>query len=234
MMLRNWFRFFGAGSYRSNQPPTPSQPQITLFANIEPASFQEQEKDVGGSLPDQMDSRAIESSHPGPRVQALPSKSNVSRGKPSSNHRARLLSMRLEHIQLCSPHRCARLQQLGIVTAGDLAYASPERLAIKFRASRRALRVLKEYRRAIRFAASVPGMMPRDAMLLINVHRRSVRGLSMESATTLRRDLDRFAASSQGQACLRGRRLPSTRRLKRWINQCREASLHSPAHVRSA
>ncbi len=232
-MLRNWFQLFRFGS-RSSQPQrqTRPQPQITLFAHIEPELFQD--KNNHGSLSRKSNNGQIENGHAGPRVQALPSRNNVARLKPSSNHRARLLSMRLEHVQLCSPHRCARLQELGIVTAGDLAFASPERLATKFRASRRALRVLKEYRRAIRFAASVPGMMPRDAMLLISVHRRSARGLSLESAAKLRRDLDRFAASSQGQACLRGRRLPSTRRLNRWINQCREASMHSPIHARAA
>ncbi len=169
-----------------------------------------------------------------PSVPALAAQRNLSQLKPAVNHRARLLSMRLEHIQLCSPHRCQRLRQLGIVTAGDLAIASPEQLALKFRAPRRAQRVLKQYRRAIRFAASVPGMMPREAMLLISIHRRSTRGLSMESAAILHRDLERFAVSSQGQMQLRGRRIPSVRRLKRWINQCRQASLHGPLHSRAA
>lgn len=170
----------------------------------------------------------------GPRIQTLSSKANLAHLRPSCNHRARLLSMRLEHTQLCSRHRCDRLGQLGIVTAGDLASATPERLANQFRASRRALRVLKEYRRAIRFAASVPGMMPRDAMLLISIHRRSARALSMESAARLQRDLERFAQSSHGQIQLRGRRLPSTRRLKQWINQCKESIAQSPAHARAA
>jgi hypothetical protein len=167
-------------------------------------------------------------------VRSLPSKASLADLKPNSSHRARLFSMRLEHIQLCSPHRCQRLRQLGIVTAGDLASASPDQLASQFRASRRALRILKQYRRAIRFAASVPGMMPRDAMLLISIHRRSTHGLSLESAVTLHRDLERFAQSSQGQVQLRGRRVPSTRRLKQWINECKESTIQSPVHSRAA
>ena len=167
-------------------------------------------------------------------IQSLPSKANVSTLRPSASHRARLLSMRLEHIQLCSPHRCARLRQLGIATAGDLAAASPEHLASQFRASRRAQRILKQYRRAIRFAASVPGMMPRDAMLLISIHRRSARGLSQESAGQLHRDLQRFAQSSRGQIQLRGRRIPSPRRLKQWINECKESTAPSPEQARRA
>lgn len=136
------------------------------------------------------------------------------------SHRQRLLSMRLEHVQLCNRHRCQRLAKLGIHTVGDLAAADPERLAAHFTASRKALRVLQQYRRAIRFAASVPGLMPRDAMLLVSIHRRSARALACESAAQLHRDLQRFSESSQGQVQLRGRRLPSTRRIKRWIEQC--------------
>ncbi len=167
-------------------------------------------------------------------VPLLPNKRQISQLKPNASHRARLLSMRLEHIRLCSPHRCERLRRLGIVTAGDLASASPEQLAAQFRASRRAQRVLRQYRRAIRFAASVPGMMPRDAMLLISIHRRSARGLSLETASVLHRDLERFAQSSQGQMQMRGRRVPSTRRLKQWINECKESSILLPMDTRAA
>lgn len=175
-----------------------------------------------------------EPGNPATVTPSLSSKDSLSELKLNSCHRARVFSMRLEHTQLCSSHRCSRLRELGIVTAGDLASASPDQLAGRFRASRRALRVLKQYRRAIRFAAAVPGMMPRDAMLLISIHRRSTRGLSMESAATLHRDLERFAQSSQGQVQLRGRRLPSTRRLKQWINECRDSAIHSPVHSRAA
>lgn len=136
--------------------------------------------------------------------------------------------MHLEHIQICNRRRCQRLAELGIRTVGDLASADPECLSQHFTASRKALRVLQQYRRAIRFAASVPGMMPRDAMLLVSIHRRSVRSLACESAAQLHRDLQRFSESSQGQLQLRGRRLPSTRRIKRWIEQCElVASNHS-------
>jgi hypothetical protein len=177
---------------------------------------------------------AHESGNKSTANRSLSSKDSLSELKPNSCHRARVFSMRLEHTQLCSPHRCARLRELGILTAGDLASASPDQLASRFRAPRRALRILKQYRRAIRFAASVPGMMPRDAMLLISIHRRSTHGLSIESAATLQRDLERFAQSSQGQMQLRGRRLPSTRRLKQWINECQESAIQSPLHSRAA
>ncbi|TWU55304.1 DUF4332 domain-containing protein [Rubripirellula reticaptiva] len=153
---------------------------------------------------------------------------------PAGSHRERLLSMRLEHIRICSPRRCERLLELGIVTAGDLASADPERLASHFSATRKAHRMIQHYRRAIRFAASVPGMMPRDALLLVSIHRRSVRGLAAESAGTLYRDLQRFAESSQGQVLLRGRRLPSTRRLKRWIHECESMASQSAIRTRVA
>ena len=126
-----------------------------------------------------------------------------------SCHRERLLSMKLEHTKLCSPHRCQRLRELGIVTAGDLASVNPDQLARQFTARRKAVSVIKRYRRAIRLAASVPGMMPRDAMLLVSIHRRSVRGLASESPSALHRDLERYAESTKGRLQLRGRRIPS-------------------------
>lgn len=149
-------------------------------------------------------------------------------------HRERLLSMRLEHTRLCSKRRCDRFHAIGVVTAGDLSLANPQALAKQFGAPRKALRVIKQYRRAIRFAASVPGMMPRDALLLISIHRRSVRGLASETPTRLHRDLERFAESTAGRLQLRGRRIPSTRRLKRWISQCETRDLRSPLQTRAA
>ena len=149
-------------------------------------------------------------------------------------HRQRLLSMRLEHTKLCSPHRAERLNRLGVFSAGDLSNGDLKKLAAQFGASKKALRMLTQYRRAIRFAAAVPGMMPRDAMLLISIHRRSVRGLACESAAALHRDLERFAESTQGQIQLRGRRIPSTRRLKQWITTCEQGVLRQPLQGRAA
>lgn len=151
-----------------------------------------------------------------------------------ASHRERLLSMKLEHTKLCSPHRCQRLMQLGIVTAGDLASANPDRVARQFVASRKAVGVIKRYRRAIRLAAAVPGMMPRDAMLLVSIHRRSVRGLASESPVVLHRDLERYAASSIGRQQLRGRRIPSARRVKRWIAECEHIAIRTPLQARVA
>jgi hypothetical protein len=168
-----------------------------------------------------------------PKVARLPEKHR--RPVPAHvSHRERLLSMRLEHTKLCSPRRCERFRQLGIVTAGDLSGANPERLAMHFGAPRKALSMIKQYRRAIRFATAVPGMMPRDALLLISIHRRSARGLACESPAALYRDLERFAESSKGRLQLRGRRIPSVRRLKRWIAQCESTALRSPLQARAA
>lgn len=156
------------------------------------------------------------------------------RGQVLGSHRERIYSMRLEHTKLCSGKRCERLRRLGIMTAGDLARANPQRLAMHFGAPRKALAVLKQYRRAIRFAASVSGMMPRDAILLINIHRRSARGLAAESPAALHRDLERFAESTKGRLHLRGRRIPSTRRLRQWITLCETCGSHAPLNARVA
>jgi hypothetical protein len=178
-----------------------------------------------------------ESVHSKPTTIAAPHAEPARQLKPAPpgvTHRQRLLSMQLEHTKLCSPHRAQRLKSLGVFSAGDLSNSDLKQLAAHFSASKKALRMLTQYRRAIRFAAAVPGMMPRDAMLLISIHRRSVRGLACESAAALHRDLERFAESTQGRIQLRGRRIPSTRRLKQWITTCEEGIPRQPMQGRAA
>ena len=71
------------------------------------------------------------SDHPSERVAAgrLPKAASE-----RVNHRARLMSMRLEHTRLCSQQRCKRLREYGILTAGDMATADPKQIAQKFAA----------------------------------------------------------------------------------------------------
>lgn len=190
-------RLFSIGRKKSAQS-SPKTDQVVLYAKVEQTAQQK--------------SRSAPMPVPLPNSRCLP------------HHRERLLSMQLAHAKLCSSRRCQRLQSIGISTTGDLVRADLTHLAANFGAPRKALRVLKQYRRAIRLSSSVPGMMPRDAMLLISIHRRSVRGLAMESPVRLHRDLERFAESTQGRQQLRGRRIPSTRRLKKWINECETAT----------
>ncbi|MEM9644905.1 MAG: DUF4332 domain-containing protein [Planctomycetota bacterium] len=137
---------------------------------------------------------------------------------PLPNHRARLLSMKLEHVRLCSEKRCRMLSSIGIITVGDLVTAEPLAITKTLHIPAKAEATLRRYQQAIRLAASVPGLMPRDAMLLVAIHRRTVRALAIESPALLQRDLERFAMSSRGQRQLRGRRLPSLRRIRKWID----------------
>ncbi len=204
-MLRNLLRFLSPAP----QPPEPIDPSeppgrgnVVLYAHLAPRSATVR-----------------------PEVAAA-------NGQPNqSNHRQRLMSMQFEHTRLCSKKRCDRLRDLGISTVGDLATADPKRVASGFGAPRKAIGVLKQYRRAVRLAASVPGMMPRDAHLLISIHRRSIRGLADESPAALHRDLQRFAESTPGRQQLRGRRIPSTKRIKRWIAACETHARRMPSHV---
>ncbi len=137
--------------------------------------------------------------------------------RPTGSHRERLLSMRLSHLRLLGPRRRERLEAAGIVTAGDLLMADLPEIRRRMGADERKTRWLARHRRAIRLAAAVPGMMPRDALLLTHVHRRSLNGLAAESPAALHRDLERFALSSDGQRLLRGRPVPSVRRVRSWI-----------------
>ncbi len=137
-------------------------------------------------------------------------------------HRDRLLSMRLEHTRICSQFRCNMLREVGIVRAGDLLTCDLKKLQANH-VPAKVTRLVKRYRQVVRLAASVPGMMPRNAQLLISVHRRSVQGIASESPSALHRDLVRFSLSSKGRRLVRGRRLPSVRRLRKYISTCKTA-----------
>ncbi|MFG0287728.1 MAG: DUF4332 domain-containing protein [Rhodopirellula sp. JB044] len=140
----------------------------------------------------------------------------------ASSHRERLLAMRIEHLKLCPEARCKQLADIGVQTAGDLIFGDPKRIARSFRNPERAERAIRRYRAAIRLALAVDSMMPRDALLLVAIHRRSVASLSRESAAQLHRDLERFSMSSRGSKMIGRRGVPSLRRVKAWVSTCRE------------
>ncbi len=140
--------------------------------------------------------------------------------QPRMVHRERLMSMQLRHSKLCPESKCVHFEQHGIETVGDLLTADLRTLSKTFPSPDKSVRAIKRYRSAIRLAARVPEMMPRDALLLICIHRRSVRGLAMESPMLLYRDLQRYADSTPGQKMLRGRKLPSIKRVRSWIAAC--------------
>ncbi len=155
-----------------------------------------------------------------------------------ATHRARLLAMRLEYLNICPEMRCRQLSDIGIQTAGDLIYSEPSKVAETFRSPQRAERAIRRYRAAIKLALGVESMMPRDALLLVSIHRRSVASLARESAAQLHRDLERFSLSSRGSKLIGHRNVPSLRRVKSWVASCREmveaASVGSPPIVRHA
>ena len=205
-MLQSLLRALSLGPYKA-KPAGP--PCVLLYAQVERVESANDSKSTRGS----------EKIHNLTEISA-PKTRRRRRVRNRVDHRAWLLSMRIEHIRICGPARCDALRKAGVLTAGDLATCDPAGLAVRLGGTVKAAAVLKRYRRAVRFAASVPGMMPLDAMLLINIHRRSLRGLAIESPAALYRDLQRFAISTKGQRVLKGRQIPSLRRLKKWIHAC--------------
>ena len=154
-----------------------------------------------------------------------------------ASHRERLLAMRLDYLKICSIKRCERLAEIGIQTAGDLVFGDPKKIASSFENSQRAERAIRRYRTAIRMALAIDSMMPRDALMLVAIHRRSVSSLSRESAAQLHRDLERFSLSTRGSKLVGRRGVPSLRRVKAWIATCRdlaEAATQESAQVAAA
>jgi len=200
----------------TSSSPAAGPPQVLLYARVDRGLVPE-----GSTLgPQQSSADATRDTGMKGRHQDCQPGNGVANQTGRVNHRARILSMDLEHTRLCNPHRCVRLRHVGIVTAGDLAVCDPATVANRLGGGIKTLATLKRYRRAIRFSAAVPTMMPMDAMLLIHLHRRSLRGLAQESPAALCRDIQRFSLSTKGQRLLRGRPLPSVRRLKHWIAGC--------------
>ncbi|KLU06415.1 hypothetical protein RISK_001626 [Rhodopirellula islandica] len=150
-------------------------------------------------------------------------------GRPSrlrSSHRERIFAMRIEHLQICNEKRCRLLAKVGVVTAGDLACCNPDLISRQYKSPQRALRSIKRLRAAVRLAVAIDGMMPRDALILVAIHRRSVASLARESAAVLHRDLERFSLSSRGQRLVGHRGVPSLRRVKSWVGQCEQLVAH--------
>ena len=75
--------------------------------------------------------------------------------------------------------------------------------------------------RVLRFAKHFTGMEPREARILIAMHRRSPHVLARESAAVLKRDWERFLLSSAGQRLAAGSEVPDIARLRNWITLAR-------------
>lgn len=153
---------------------------------------------------------------------AEPKSSTTPDSVSKGSHRERLYSMRLQHVKLCGARRCESFAKAKVFSVGDLASCDPAEVARRMGAPSKAVATIKRYRRAIRLAASVPGLMPRDADLLIRIHRGSVLSIAQESPGLLHRDLQRFALSSDGARFVGNRRLPSQRKVKSWVHACQD------------
>lgn len=144
-------------------------------------------------------------------------------GQPRSRHvghRQRILETAIEELQLFSRSRCRELRDCGVETAREFLARDAGELIEQMDAVERVARSIEWRQRAVKFAMSIPGMMPCDALLLFHVHRRSLKLLASESPIQLHRDLERFAWCSRGQRLLKGRPLPDRGRLHGWIDYC--------------
>ncbi|QDV63163.1 DUF4332 domain-containing protein [Crateriforma conspicua] len=216
-MLRTFLKFWGqwnsASDHCGDESAMKRDAEVVLFADLRQSGRRRSSKKLAKVA---ADTNPMVAADPmGQSVPAGPLTSDASRPTPS--HRARVLGMNLKHTKLCTDRRCDRLASVGVITAGDLMTAEPLAIAKKMGAPAKAEATLRRYQQAIRLSAAVPGLMPRDASLLVSIHRKSIRALAIDSPAMLHRDLERFALSSRGQREMKGRRLPSLRRVRRWI-----------------
>lgn len=200
---------------RLQLPPAAEELATAVQATSAPASIM---------MPKAVDTRAVSSTMPADPAPGLATTHRPSRVR--SSHRERIFAMRIEHLQICNEKRCRLLAKVGVVTAGDLACCNPDQISRQYKSPGRALRSIKRLRAAVRLAVAIDGMMPRDALILVAIHRRSVASLARESAAVLHRDLERFSLSSRGQRLVGHRGVPSLRRVKSWVGQCEQLVAH--------
>lgn len=138
-----------------------------------------------------------------------------------NRHHERIFSMSLDHLQLRGKSKLLRLKAAGIVTAGDLALLSPGQINCLSGGNRPFQAWIRLHQRAIRLSASVEGLMPCDAAMLVRVHRTSVVSLARDNAAQLHRDLRRFVETEKGRRYLGRRRLAGHRKVRGWIAAAR-------------
>lgn len=154
--------------------------------------------------------------------QSSPSPSQIPRiaDPVLSSHAGTIDQIPLQRLKLFSAKRCAQLEELGILTAGQLVRADAKWIAGHFSARKKAHRSIRRYQQAIRVAASVPEMLPHHAIMLFSIHRKHLKSLAVETPSKLLRDLQRYSESTSGRKHLRGRDLPRAERIKVWIDHC--------------
>ena len=154
--------------------------------------------------------------------QTLPGRMRKPSPDPAARRwRSRVLRSDLRDLGLVPRELAEQWRRAGIETGGDAARCEPHEVIGRLGGTERERRQLVVVRRCVRMAATVDAMRPIDAMLLIRIHRRSVRRLAGESAAVVRRDLERFAFSTPGRRLLRGRPLPDSAKIAGWIDRCR-------------
>lgn len=128
-----------------------------------------------------------------------------------------------------SERRCLRRAGLSSWSAvltlpsAELQRLRDGRSAGAAKTGRRAARLIRRTRWAVRFSGRFSDMTPRQALMLRAVHRGHRDSLALEQPGMLRRDLQRLAYSSAGSQLLESSDVPSVQLLNSWIGQARHA-----------
>lgn len=138
------------------------------------------------------------------------------RSKPLTA-RQRRMEASLASLRLLPPAMVQRLEEDGKSRVADLLQLNLSQWATQQGLTRSQHSRLRTVRRAIRMAFALRVMHPREAYLLIAIHRSSPADVASDSARHLFRDLERFAMSSRGRALMKRIEFPSIDRVSTWI-----------------
>jgi len=114
------------------------------------------------------------------------------------------------------------LELANVRTVGELLNLNLREFSRSRKLSNRHLIRLRDVRRSVRLALAIRGLRPREAYLLIAVHRCRPVDLATESPRRLFRDLQRFALSSRGARIVKRMQLPTADRVESWIASARQ------------
>ena len=122
----------------------------------------------------------------------------------------------LRSLKIMSRRALENLERLDVVTVGDLLELDFESLGEAGFGDREIAR-LRVSRRAVRLALVIRRLNPRNARLLIAVHRGSPERLALTNAVRLQKDIQRFALSSRGSRLIGDMPLPPVEVVREWI-----------------
>ncbi|MEZ6088810.1 MAG: DUF4332 domain-containing protein [Pirellulaceae bacterium] len=135
--------------------------------------------------------------------------------------RQRKLNASLGTLRLLSPALKQVLKRCQIETVADLLKLRASHTAAVAHLTSRQWKQLRRIQQALRLSLQIRRMHPRDAIVLLSIHRTSIAIIAADSPKHLYRDIQRFALSSRGERLIARMGMPTREQVAAWIEAAR-------------